>query len=251
MTSEEINDSLSLMVIASAFYALGKFEAALSVYQRAGIELKKKITLSSPEYMIRCAKLFNNMGVCYFELGMYEKAMKTFQRALELFHSDQDTDYAAWVAAIVDQASIMNNMAYTLIKFKEFEDASDLIDSSFELQQILPENTSNEILMISTLSTMAYIYYRTKKYRLALDTYSACVQLQYKNTTYNDRDYIEVLTKMSGICKKVGYNKKRIYLLRTILVYQTECYLDEEIYETHAALAKAMQSFADAGGTSI
>jgi tetratricopeptide (TPR) repeat protein len=103
-------DGLSLMVVASAYYAIGKFESALSVLQRAGVELSKKIT-TSPEHNVFCAKLFNNMGCAYFETGKYEKAMQTYQRALQLFHNDDGCNYAAWVAAIVDQASIMNNMA--------------------------------------------------------------------------------------------------------------------------------------------
>ena len=103
-------DGLSLMVVASAYYAIGKFEQALSVLQMAGAELRKKITIS-PEHNVFCAKLFNNMGCAYFEMGKYDKAMQTYQRALQLFHNDDGCNYAAWVAAIVDQASIMNNMA--------------------------------------------------------------------------------------------------------------------------------------------
>lgn len=104
-------DGLSLMVVASAYYAIGKFEMALSVLQRAGVELSKKITTTSPENNVYCAKLFNNMGCAYFEMGKYDKAMQTYQRALQLFHNDDSCNYSAWVAAIVDQASIMNNMA--------------------------------------------------------------------------------------------------------------------------------------------
>lgn len=213
-------------------------------------------------------------------MNKYEKAMQTFQRALELFHGDAAGDYAAWSAAILDQASIMNNMAYTLIKFKQYEDASDLVDASFELQQILPG--SNNIMTVSTLSTQAFIYYRTKKYRPSLDTYSgeilshaasdnasfcfhqysfripsrspiACVQLQDKSPMYSERDQVEILRKMVDICKKLKDHEKRVYLLRCILVYQ-QCYLvegDEEIFETHAELARALQAFADSGGTSI
>jgi tetratricopeptide (TPR) repeat protein len=101
----------------------------------------------------------------------YEKAMQTFQRALQLFHNDYEDDYASWVAAILDQAAIMNNMAYILLKFRQYDDASDLIDASFELQQILPQNTDST-MKIQTLSTMAYIYYRTKSFQLSLDTYT-------------------------------------------------------------------------------
>jgi tetratricopeptide (TPR) repeat protein len=164
-------DGLSLMIVASSYYAIGKFGPALSVFQRAGIELKKQISNTFPGYTNHCAKLFNNMGCVYFEMQKYEKAMQTFQRALQLFHKDYDDDYVSWVAAILDQAAIMNNMAYILLKFKQYDDASDLIDVSFELQQILPRNTDSTV-KISTLSTMAYIYYRTKKYRLSLDTYT-------------------------------------------------------------------------------
>ena len=163
-------DGLALMLVAGAYYALGKFETALSVYQRAGIELKQKIS-TSPEYTVHCAKLFNNMACVYFETNKYEKAMQTFQRALQLFHNDDEEDYNRWCAAILDQACIMNNMAYTLIKFKQYEDASDLVDASFELQQIIPGNAS-ATMTIATLSSMAFIYYRMKKYKLSLDTYS-------------------------------------------------------------------------------
>mmetsp|Transcript_13557 Transcript_13557/g.29476 ORF Transcript_13557/g.29476 Transcript_13557/m.29476 type:complete len:556 (-) Transcript_13557:153-1820(-) len=245
------HDGLSLMVIGSAYYALGKFEQALSVYQRAGIELKKKIS-TSPEYTVHCAKLFNNMGCVYFEMNKYEKAMQTFQRALELFHNDNEDSYASWIAAILDQASTMNNMAYMLIKFKQYDDASDLVDASFELQQMVPGNTG-KTMSVSTLSTMAYIYYRTKNYKLSLDTYTACVQLQDKNAMYNESDQVEVLKKMTDICKKIKDHEKRIYLLRTVLVYQ-QCYLledDDEIWETNAAMADSLQAFADSGGTCI
>lgn len=242
------------MVIAGAYYALGKFKAALSVYQRAGIELKKKIiaTASDYKYTIQCAKLFNNMGCVYFEMNKYDKAMETFQRALQLFHGETNGDNAAWTAAILDQASIMNNMAYILIKFKQYEDASDLVDVSFELQQIIPDNAS-ATMTISTLSTMAFIYYRMKNFKISLDTYSACVQLQDKSAMCNECDQVEVLKKMAGICRKIKDHEKRVYLLRCILVYQ-QCYLmedDDEIWDTHAALAETLQAFADAGGTCI
>ena len=206
----DTSDGMSLMVIANAYYALGKAKPALSVLQRAGIELKKKIA-SSSEYTILCSKLFNNMACCYFELGKYDKAMQTFQRALELFHDGNSYDQTAWISAIVDQASIMNNMAYTLIKHKQFDDASDLVDASFELQQVLPE-TADKSLTISTLSTMAYIYYRTKKYRLSLDTYSACIQLQVDNTMYTESDHVEVLKKMAGkLCLHVCHDNLSIH----------------------------------------
>ena len=98
---------------------------------------------------------------------------------------------------------------------------------------------------------------------------------------YNESDHVEVLKKMAGksnliiscrqllcitfspmfsifivlqdICKKIHDWEKRIYLLRTVIVYQ-QCYLledDDEIWETHAALAETLQLFADDGGTSI
>jgi len=256
-THLDSRDGLSLMAVAGAYYALGKFEPALSVYQRAGIELRRKITArTSPEHDVHCAKLFNNMGCAYFERCKYEKAMQTFQRALQLFHHDDDRedDYGAWSAAILDQACIMNNMAYTLIKFKQYEDASDLVDASFELQQILPtDNRTNTTMTISSLSTMAFIYYRTKQYKHSLDTYTACVQLQDKSPACSEADQVEVLKKMADICKKIRDHEKRVYLLRTILVYQ-QCYLledDDEIWDTHAALAETLQAFADSGGTSI
>ena len=58
---------------------------------------------------------------------------------------------------------------------------------------------------------------------------------------------------VQDICKKIHDWEKRIYLLRTVIVYQ-QCYLledDDEIWETHAALAETLQLFADDGGTSI
>ena len=69
----------------------------------------------------------------------------------------------------------------------------------------------------------------------------------------SESDQVEVLKKMADICKKIKDHEKRVYLLRCILVYQ-QCYLlenDDEIWETNAALAEALQAFADGGGTRI
>jgi len=178
----------------------------------------------------------------------YDKAMKTWQRALELCN-DENEDYASWTACILDQASIMNNMAYLLIKFRLFDDATDLIDSSFELQRIIPE-FNNQIMNIATLSTMGFIYYQTKQHKASFDTYKACVQLQENTTQHNERDKADVLTKMAANCKKMKDHEKRVLILRCILVYQ-QCYLlddDDEIWETNAALAESLQEYADAGG---
>ena len=70
---------------------------------------------------------------------------------------------------------------------------------------------------------------------------------------YSESDQVEILQKMIHIAQKVKDHEKRVYLLRTKLVYQ-QCYLledDEEIFETHAELAEALQAFADSGGSSI
>lgn len=70
---------------------------------------------------------------------------------------------------------------------------------------------------------------------------------------YNESDHVEVLKKMAEICRKIKDHEKRIYLLRCVIVYQ-QCYLledDDEIWESHSALAETLQAFADAGGTEI
>ena len=70
---------------------------------------------------------------------------------------------------------------------------------------------------------------------------------------YSEADQVEVLKKMADICKKIKDHEKRIYLLRTILVYQ-QCYLledDEEIFETNKLLADALQGFSDSAGLNV
>jgi tetratricopeptide (TPR) repeat protein len=253
--SYEHNDGLALMVVASAYFAMGRFDTALAIYQKAGAKLREKLS-TDPECIVHCAKLFNNMGVVYYEMKKYEKAMQTFQRALQLFHDENEDNYSYWVSAIMDQASIMNNMAYTLIKFKLYDDASDLVDASFELQQLLPGNfsmTANSIMTVSTLSSMAFIYQRTKKYKPALDTYTACAQLQAKSPIHGDNDKVDILKKMVGITKKVKNHEKRVQLLRCILLYQqTYCTEeDEEIWETNKQLGEALQCLAEMDGVSV
>eukprot|EP00956_Cyclotella_meneghiniana_P044080 scaffold300983_cov79-Cyclotella_meneghiniana.AAC.3 len=238
--SYDHDDGLALMVVASAYFAMGRFDTSLAIYQKAGAKLRERLT-TDPECIVHCAKLFNNMGVVYYEMKKYEKAMQTFQRALQLFHDENEDNYSYWVSAIMDQASIMNNMAYTLIKFKQYDDASDLVDASFELQQLLPGNlsmTANSIMTLSTLSSMAFIYHRTKKYKQAMDTYTACAQLQAKRAIHGDSDKVDILKKMASIAKKVKNHEKRVSLLRCILLYQ-QTYLteeDEEIWDTNAQL---------------
>ena len=250
--SYEYDDGQTLMVVASAYFAMGKFETSLAIYQKAGGKLRENLTID-PDCIVHCAKLFNNMGVVYYEMKKYKKAMQTFQRALQLFHDENESNSSYWISAIMDQASIMNNMAYTLIKFKQYDDASDLVDASFELQQLLPDNLSmsaNSIMTVSTLSSMAFVYQRTKKYKQALDTYTACAQVQAKNSIHGDNDKVDVLKKMAMIAKKVKNHEKRVQLLRCVLLYQ-QTYLSEEedeIWETNAQLGEALQHLAEMNG---
>ena len=112
--------------------------------------------------------------------------------------------------------------------------------------------TANSIMTLSTLSSMAFIYHRTKKYKQAVDTYTACAQLQAKRAIHGDSDKVDILKKMASIAKKVKNHEKRVSLLRCILLYQ-QTYLteeDEEIWDTNAQLGEALQCLAEMDGMS-
>lgn len=58
------------------------FETAIKCFDKA-LEYDKKNTLSEKDY----ADIYNNLGVCYYELQDYDEAMKCFAKALEIDNS--------------------------------------------------------------------------------------------------------------------------------------------------------------------
>ena len=77
---ETVNHGTTLLKIATAFRAAGKYEQAEVYYKKVQEIFEKQ--LIEPDY--RIASLYNNMGLLYVQTGRLEQAKNHLLRALQL-----------------------------------------------------------------------------------------------------------------------------------------------------------------------
>jgi tetratricopeptide (TPR) repeat protein len=74
--------------------------SAMKEWTRRGLELTER----EPEAAYWAGPLLNNLGWAYFEAGDYERALETFERALEARKRDPDNQIAiVWAQEAIDE----------------------------------------------------------------------------------------------------------------------------------------------------
>lgn len=128
--SGKIADSLLFqpnLFAGNACYNLQQSDAAFSFYKKAEQILQQYPDLEEAE------RLFNQMGVLYYETGDYNKSVRYFNQALSLASANPEENRMLII-------NYKNNIASALRKLQRYEEAISLYRS------LLPENiNSNEV----------------------------------------------------------------------------------------------------------
>ncbi len=97
----------------SCYYDLYDLDSAL-YYYRLAENIMDKYPMQ-PE----AGRLFNKLGVLYYESGDYKRSIQYFSKALDIVKSHQPSDMALVV-------NYQNNIASALLKMKSFQKAIDI-----------------------------------------------------------------------------------------------------------------------------
>lgn len=149
---EEVHQEYDFINLYGRVYlASDKFDLAIDKLKKwvdAILETKKDDSIESKKRYRRLGNAYHSIGYCYFSMNSYEEAIPYFVKSIEV---EEET---------YDKLISMDNLAYTYLEIKRFEDCIDMSDKIIEV---------------------SIEYYRAYLYRL-----EACYELDRDQEVIND-----------------------------------------------------------------
>ena len=109
----------SLLNIANCYRAFGHLDESLRMYERILHIYESKLNENDFDY----ASLYNNWGLLYQEMGNYAEAVSVLSKALAVVDR--------YDKAVMEQATTRTNLAASLIKLAETDDAADSVEKIY------------------------------------------------------------------------------------------------------------------------
>lgn len=126
-----IEYATTLLNVANAYRAFGMLDESLELYQNVERIYVEKLPKGDFNY----ASLYNNLSLLYQEMQEYDKARVTLERALRIVDK--------FPGAIMEQATTRTNLAVTLLRMKQMDDA----EGDGELESDTESNTYYNMAM--------------------------------------------------------------------------------------------------------
>lgn len=165
MRSTESHESAKAnKVIADAYYYKNDFESAIKYYGRAANIEMELHGESSDEYALR----INDVGYCYYVIGIYDLALENYFAALDIFETTDNMD---------EQISIINNIGTVHFNNGAFEDAI----SCYEKVLAYDEEKGHEFELSVTQNNIGRVYQAWGKYDRAIRSISSSLEYAVKN----------------------------------------------------------------------
>ncbi len=190
--------ALTYKLLADAYYYKNDFESAISYYQRsAEIEEDLNGSFSDP-YALR----LNDVGYCYYVIGIYDLAIKYYQQALAIF--DQSGNTAELYATL-------NNIGSVYFKWGKYEQAIEYFLQTLRFDE--EENNDENLAM--TNNNIGKVYHAWHKYDLAISYLNTA--LEYARKTQNSNNQAVKLSNLGMVYLETGNASKAMELLQEAL----------------------------------
>ncbi len=146
----------SLLNVANAYRAAGMLKESNTLYQQVKSYYDENVAPDSMLY----ASLLNNMALLFQEMGDYESAADTLERALGIS--------LTYPECRIEQASTHANLATTLIKLERLDEAEEHLRRAFTLFE---EDEEPDYHYSAALSAMAEIKFLKGDYESSVTYY--------------------------------------------------------------------------------
>lgn len=221
----------SLLALARMYKIAGKYDNAIENYQLVVKNTRKK----HGEDKIYALSLIQ-LGLAYFETGIFSKSEKTYLEAIEIFKKldeENSAEYATLINNLAvlyynkgefytaekiylqakelrertigknhpDYALTLNGLAVLYQESGNFKKAEPLYVEALEL--INKKGLDNSI-KFTILTNLGELYAFTGKFNQAADTYSIAYKTGMKIFGQNSPDFARLLKKIAGFYKSVG-----------------------------------------------
>lgn len=191
----------SLLNVANAYRAFGRYQESLSLHQQVYDIYKKKL----PERDFSFASLFNNWSLLYQEMGEFEDAAEMLKKAMAVV----DT----YPEAVMQQATTRSNLAATLLRLSQMKPQADAIYQEAmqylqEALEIYEKDGGRDFHYSAALSAMGDACYLKARYEEAAEYYRRALQELEKHVGKTEA-YHRVEENYRLACKKAAEGKEQ------------------------------------------
>jgi len=213
---------------ARGFFCDQKFQLAMANFQLA-IELLEQNDLAKNNFYL--SSVLQDLGLCQIALGMYDGALKTIHRALQLrkglgaeegqllaklavalyeagetraatIHFHDALDIATRYEMPVLMSSLYSNIATALINENKWEESSTYLEECLIIQNSILEQTSPQIL--HTMTRIAFVSQKREKNMDALNIYATLMRRLKVDFVNNKAFCVQIVELMNKIYIKKG-----------------------------------------------
>jgi len=146
------------------------------------------------------AEALNNQGLLYVSMGLYDKALPSYQQALAIITNSNKTMQDIYIDVLVNLANLYENLGL-------YEESLSLFS---KVMSIEGDSTDEEHLQLhaNTLSDMAYLYESTGQIEKALPLYQQALKLMEKNADKDYHIYAICVSNLAGVYETLKQEEK-------------------------------------------
>lgn len=183
-----------LLFKGSIFYSINEFDSAFQLYKQAEAIADQYTSPLEEEQ-----RLFNRLGVMYYETGNYKQAKNYFEKALSLL-SPSDPNYEPF------KVNYQINIASTLLKNEEFKAAASIYQSLLPFGMNVNEINQN----------LGSIYLTTGEPLQAIN--------YFKKVNYTNKSQVLLLNKTGKAFLQLGLTDSANYYFQQALIENKKWY---------------------------
>lgn len=188
----------SYSVMGHTFVVSGKYDEAVSCYQKA-IAIFKKIKSNHG-----LARSYNSMGIVYFDQGKFRKSLEEYNKSLRAFEKMNDTPAIA---------TMLNNIGLVYFNLNDHNSAEKYFKKAFDLR--IRSNHKNGIY--SVMSNMASVYLARNDTAKAIKNYKECLEICIEQK--NDIGIADILGNLAGVhIEMKEYDHAMKYIQRSFAI---------------------------------
>jgi len=197
----------SLLNIANAYRAFGLYEESNRLYSEVEKIYRDKLAAGEFNY----ASLYNNWSLLYQETEEFENAKKMLLKALSIVD--------LFPKAVIQQANTRTNLANTLLRLDEMDDAMKYLNEAIDIYK---KDGERDFHYSAALSAMGDALFMQEKYEEASVYYKRAMQEIEKHTGITE-SYTRVEDKYNTAVKRISVGQSDREMSDNEVVEQETC----------------------------
>jgi tetratricopeptide (TPR) repeat protein len=197
-------DVASKTTIGTLYYRLQNLPKALE-----WMESEPKDSLDYPVSLM-------GQGLIYEEYGEYEKSIKCYEHALDVYHQNEENSH-------FNELSCLNNLAYSLLHFGQYDRARDVLEKAIQKHNEIYGGEDNLITLSRLKQKLGSVNHELGNTESAINIFKEVEEMLKRLHQVPDNDFIALffsiassLTELDKHAQSLEYVERALHLSKKL-----------------------------------